>query len=349
MAQVVLLSATPRTDETDYNLAPLHALQASARADRFQHHFVVDHPHAADLVIFAEFYGAGFHFERLRQHPVLKRYRDKCFLFCSNPRVIPFVPGVYASVSRRWSSRRTCGGFYLGLPRNEFSTLTSTDHELPYLFGFMGSVAHAPVRRSLAHLRHPRGFFQNTSDDFNRLLHGKMSPRDRRDYFRRYAELTKACKFILCPRGFGASTVRLFETMRMGRVPVILSDGWVPPDGPDWDNFSVRVKEADFEKIPQLLEELEPRAVQMGMLARREWEQWFSEEVAFHRVVEYCLALKKRRHIPEAIARWPVFLQYARPFHFWRLLRRKYDDLRGRVTDPEVLRPYLAGTVSDSA
>lgn len=344
MAQVVLLSATPTDDQTDYNLAPLQTLRESARIDRFQRHFLVDHPHAADLVLFAEYYGGGFHFERLRAHPVVKQYREKCFLFCSNALVLPFLPGVYASVEQRWSSRRTCGGFYLGLPKNEFTTFTSPDHDLPYLFSFMGSIENAPVRRNLEQLRHPKAFFQNTADEFSQLLHRKMSGGERRDYYRRYAEMTKASKFVLCPRGLGVATIRLFETMRMGRVPVILSDGWVPPSGPEWEKFSIRVREADYGKIPHLLEEREPMAVQMGMWARREWENWFSEEVAFHRVVEYCLALKEKRRVPEALGRLPVYLQYARPFHFKRLLRRKYDELRGRGAETEMPRPYLAGS-----
>ena len=87
----------------------------------------------------------------------------------------------------------------------------------------MGSIRNSPVRRDLAQLSHPRAFFKNTSDEFELLLQLRLSQRDRLDYYRRYAELTKASKFVLCPRGVGASTIRLFETMRMGRVPVILS------------------------------------------------------------------------------------------------------------------------------
>ncbi|MGZ4986153.1 MAG: exostosin domain-containing protein, partial [Chthoniobacterales bacterium] len=175
-------------------------------------------------------------------------------------------------------------------------------------------------------------------------LHLQMSPRDRRDYYRRYAELTKASKFVLCPRGLGAATIRLFETMRMGRVPVILSDEWVPPEGPCWEKFSVRAPEKDFAQVPQLLEQFERAAVAMGQLARREWEEWFSPEVAFHRVVEYCLTIKERRRWPESLARWPVYLQLARPFHFRRLLRRKYEELRGRVSATEETGADLAGS-----
>ncbi|MDQ6622214.1 MAG: glycosyltransferase family 47 protein [Verrucomicrobiota bacterium] len=343
MAKVLLLSATPRDDETDYNRAPFEALRASAGLDRFRRHTLEENPFAADVILFAEYYGGGFHFERIRAHSILRRHRRKCFLFCSNAIVIPFLPGIYASLEKSWSSRRTCGGFYLGLPKNEFTTFTSPDDNLPYLLSFMGSVTNAAVRRELARLSHPRAFFQNTADDFSQLLHGEMSARDRRDYYRRYAELTKASKFVLCPRGLGASTVRLFETMRMGRVPVILSDEWVPPEGPRWEEFSIRVAENETARIPQLLEEREHMAVAMGKLARREWEEWFSEEVAFHRVVEYCLALRERRRVPETLARWPIYLQLLRPFHLRRLLRRKYDELRAWLKRSRAPRPHLAG------
>jgi len=342
VAQVALLSATPPDDRTDYNRAPWEALRESAARDRFHSHKLIDDPHTADLIIFAEFYGGGLHFERLRADPLVKRYREKCFVFCSNALVIPFLPGIYASVEKRWASPRTCGGFYLGLPKNEFTTFTPPDHELPYLFSFMGSVKNAPVRRELAKLSHPRSFFANTSDKFSLLLHDKLSPRERRDYYRRYAEMTKASKFVLCPRGLGAGTIRLFETMRMGRVPVILSDTWVEPSGPRWADFSLRVRERDFGRIPQLLEEREHLAVEMGRRARAEWEQCFSEEAAFHRVVEYCLALKQRRRVPESWARLPVFLQYLRPFHFRRLLRRKYEALPGRAARDSAAGPSLA-------
>ena len=49
---------------------------------------------------------------------------------------------------------------------------------------------------------------------------------------------------MICPRGWGSSSIRLFEVMEMGRVPVIISDAWVN-EAPKWADFSVRVSEAD--------------------------------------------------------------------------------------------------------
>src|SRR4051812_20062819 len=125
MARVFLLSATPEDDQSDFNLAPLREAEESARRDRFQIHSVVDDPEVADLIVFVEFYGGGWYFERVRSHPLVRRYREKCFLFCANPFVIPFLPGVYAGIEKAWTSSRTRPGFYLGRTQNPFTTYTS--------------------------------------------------------------------------------------------------------------------------------------------------------------------------------------------------------------------------------
>ena len=339
MARIVLLSATAAEDENSEHRRPLRGLQESAALDKFGEHALTDDPETSAAIIFAESYGAGWHFERVREHAFTQRYREKCFIFSSNPFVIPFLPGVYSSIGRRWASSRTAAGFYVGQPPNEFTTYSPPEPGLPYLYSFMGSIKNAPVRRNLARLSHPRSLFHDTSADFARLLQWKMSQRERRDYQRRYAELTKASKFILCPRGMSVSSIRLFETMRMGRVPVILSDGWRPPRGPDWKKFSIRVREKKFAQLPRLLEEREAEAEAMGELARATWEDWFSEEAAFHRVVEACLEIRARRIIPESVRRWPVYLQYLRPFHFRRLLGRKLRALRGAEMRPDSTLP----------
>jgi Exostosin family len=324
MAQVLLLSAAPVGSGDDYNRGAFRNLRESAQLDTFHKHSLTDDPSAADLIVFAELYGAGAYFQLVRQHPFVKNFREKCFLFCSNDFVIPFLPGVFASIEKRWSSARTRAGFYLGVSENEFVDFTAPNEGLMYLYSFLGTVDTAPVRRKLTTLSHPRSFFQDTSADYRDVLSGKLDAAAMQQYWRRYGEICKLSKFILCPRGMGTSSVRLFDTMRMGRVPVILSDQWVEPKGPCWEKFSLRVPEADFARIPALLEEREGAAVEMGLLSRAQWEEWFSEKVCFHRIVEWCLDIKKRRRISEAWARFFPYIQYLRPFHFRHLLRTEY-------------------------
>src|SRR5579883_900833 len=44
-----------------------------------------------------------------------------------------------------------------------------------------------------------------------------------------------------------------------------------------------------------LLEQLRPRAKEMGERARAEWEKWFAEDVRFHQVAELCLDMQMHR------------------------------------------------------
>jgi hypothetical protein len=331
MAQVVLLSAARGDDAEDYNRGAFLRLKESAESGTFKSHSLTNDPDSADLILFAELKGAGPYFELVRRHPFLKKYREKCFLFCSNAFVIPFLPGVYASIEKRWHSRRTYSGFYLGVSENEFVRFTPPTDALPYLYSFVGSIGNAHVRGDLAKLAHSRSFFQDTSAEYDDVLYGRMKQREVREFWRRYAEIMEASKFVLCPRGLGVSSVRLFDTMRMGRVPVILSDDWVEPTGPCWEKFSMRIPEKEFARIPSLLEKREAEAVTMGQLARKQWEEWFSEDVCFHRVVEWCLQIKKRRRVPEKWAHFIPYLQFLRSFHFRHLLRTRYQAWRKRV------------------
>jgi hypothetical protein len=102
-------------------------------------------------------------------------------------------------------------------------------------------------------------------------------------------------RFSLCPRGRGAGSIRLFESMKMGRPCIILSDDWQPNDGVDWNAFSIRVPESEAARIPDILERHADRAAEMGLRARAEWEKWLSEKVRFHRVIELCLDIQRCR------------------------------------------------------
>ncbi|MFN2476543.1 MAG: exostosin family protein [Chthoniobacterales bacterium] len=328
MATVFLLSAAPEAERSEANLSALHALAASASADVFNVHSLTPDPDTADLILFAELWGAGMQFQHVRRHPLVRRYREKCFLFSSSAFPIPFLPGVYASLETRWQTRRTRGGFHVMPMQNEFTTFAPPSDDLPYLFSFIGSANNAPVRRKLAQLSHPRGYFCDTASDFERALHGRFAPSELREYARRFVDITKASKFILCPRGLGVATIRLMEAMRIGRAPVIIADEWAAPIGPEWDRFSIRVREGEIARIPQLLEKLEGNAVAMGNLAREQWELWFSEQASFHRVVEWCLQIREERVLPEAIARLPAYLQLLRPFHLRWSLRPHYQAVR---------------------
>jgi len=56
--------------------------------------------------------------------------------------------------------------------------------------------------------------------------------------------------------------------MRKARAPVILADNWVPPDGPAWEQFCIRISEHEAASTLRVLSSYEQDAKRMGRAAR---------------------------------------------------------------------------------
>ncbi len=284
---------------------------------------MVERPEDAELILFVETSGyAGYYFELVLRHSLYRSRRADCYLFCSTDKFIPMLPGVYASVEQSWYwGSWTRSSHYLGVRERGHMCYSPDHHERPYLFSFVGSTASHPVRRRLMSIGHPRALMID-----RRTAPCGPPPLPREDYELEYARNIKQSEFVLCPRGGGTSSFRLFETMMLGRVPVIIADQWVAPRGPDWDSFSVRVKEAELDTIPRVLEGRASEAGLMGERARVAWLEWFSESVSFHRVVESCMELTESASSRSGMRRYAPRLQLLRPYHSARWIAKRLEN-----------------------
>jgi hypothetical protein len=295
MAKVYLTSVYEDGRPYDPNLHfALHALRQSARIDQFGLHALTDCAQDAEIVLFAEMALIGMFAEPIRAHPIYRRHAQKCFLYDWSDHFWPVVPGIYASLrEQHYALGHTRSGFYLQ-PENPYIDHRPVTGREAYLASFVGSFETHPVRWHFAELGRPGIYVSDTSEDSYRVrYHG--TPREKEVFYRRYADAMADALFSLCPRGYGSGSVRLYESMKLGRACIILSDEWVPNDGVDWPAFSVRVPEAEVHRLPDVLECHRTKAAEMGLRARAEWELWFSEPVRFHRMVELCLAIRAHR------------------------------------------------------
>jgi hypothetical protein len=287
-------------------------MRAAAASDRFGVHELSDDPDEADLVLFVETSTcAGPYFESVRANPVYREHRRKCYVYCATDLIVPLVPGVFPSIAREnYLAAWTRAGGYIGI--QEGDRLRFEPGGRPsHLFSFVGSSATHRVRSEILQLSHPDALIVNT-DEAPGASATSAAPDTR------YRDALLDSAFVLCPRGGGPSTFRLMETMMMGRAPVIISDAWCAPSGPNWDQFSVRVAERDVQRIPQLLEGLRSRASEMGSGARTAWLEWFGPETQFQRTVDWTLELDERA---AERGRWHRLLplsKAARPFHLLR-------------------------------
>lgn len=286
----------------------------AAAIDAFKVHTTTADPEAADVIVFFE-PDDPYLASDVRGHPFAKRYPEKTFVFDPSDRIVPFLPGIYASIDRAHYDRsRVRGGFFPIVCDHHWIACDPSAAPPQLLFSFLGDVRGIPVREVLARIAHPRAVIRDTGTD---PANADGLPAASYEHFhRQFAAVMANSAFTLCPRGAGTSTFRLFETMKAGRVPVILSDGWVPPEGPAWETFSIVVPERDAARVPEILESREHEAARMGRLAREQWESWFSERASFHRIVEWCLSILRSRRRPERLMRAVVLWQLLQPFNF---------------------------------
>lgn len=289
-------------------------LQRCAEADRFKVHTLTVDPELADIILFAE----TVHFEDpewrvVLEHPYVRDFREKCFMYNEADTPWCVMPGLYCSMPRRaFQPSRQKAFSYLYTMNQALRGVAA--EKRPWLYSFMGA-ANCDARRRLLKVKDDRALLEDTST-FN-IWHD-MGEVEKKRAQQRYAEVMEGSLFALCPRGAGTSSYRLFEAMRTGIAPVLISDEWVAPEGPDWDAFMLRVPEDKAHELPELLRKHESEGIDRGIRARLAYERFFSREVQFHRAVEACRELLDQRVVPEAVARLVPSLEHQRSrVHRW--------------------------------
>ena len=71
----------------------------------------------------------------------------------------------------------------------------------------------------------------------------------------RYNSVLSDSVFSLCPYGTGPNTLRLWESMSVGSIPVLFESDWVRPsiDGTDWDSFSITIEDESLGSLVDIL------------------------------------------------------------------------------------------------
>lgn len=288
------------TSAYDEDRWALRNFQRMADADRYQKHELCFDPEYADIIFFVEHshYDDDMYYSKLRNHEYVRKYRKKCFMHNAQDRPWLVLPGIYASMPKAfYDPRYVRAGSYITDVNPLFDEYNGCDIAPKLLFSFMGRASHK-VRNKIFKLKHEAAYIEDTSS-FKSFF---TKAEDDDSQFRKYIEVMLNSMFILCPAGSGTSSIRLFETMRIGRVPIILSDQYVFPEGPEWHRFSIQIPERQVHAIPEVLEEYAPRWEKMSTEAHRNWREWFAPDVLFHHNMEQCasiLASRPHRNIYE--------------------------------------------------
>ena len=303
-------------------------------------------PADADIILYFEpnYLKSRRYARLLLSDPVLREYANKCFTVDYYDYPIGFMPGIYVGMPRAdYDPMRFRAGCYMG----QYNALTTAlaeqrGHRPELLFSFRGSASH-DVRKRLfaAGLGSRQSSITQTYPWFTHTDAEKTA----------YVQEMLNSKFILCPRGQSTTSIRLFETMELGRVPVILSDEWVAPEGPSWPLLSLHVSESRLKELPDLLRRFEPQAAEMGEQARLAWERWFSPQMRVTSTLGYAediMRLRPAQHDESAFqSRWlsPAFAWK----NGWTPVQSLYRNVRERTLADKIKSKVLSRSNAQDA
>jgi hypothetical protein len=240
------------------------------------------------------------------------RARDllRVFVFSQEDVPLPWAPGMYASLESSRIGYGQTGGFYIannhdgdaGLS-NDLETARGADADL--LWSFIGTLSNHPVRTRLATLERGEDAVVRDTQGYSDVVRWDWSEGAKpakRQAHAEFAALIGRSRFVVCPRGRGAGSIRLFEAMQAGRCPVIISDAWVEPPFVDWGSCSLRIAEADVEALPTFLRGRASESARLGAAAREAWENHYSAGRRLQTLGQAALALRagKRERASDA-------------------------------------------------
>ena len=152
---------------------------------------------------------------------------------------------------------------------------------LRYHGSFVGYLGHRKQRARLLDsiARESRLNFMIEATE---AFHGHLTAEKQLERRHRYLEISSQSLCILCPSGDGTNSIRFYEALCLGRLPVLISDCPLPfEDQIPYHRFVCRISPTDASRAGELLHDWLSSLGNDDVIgrckeARQTWEEWFS-------------------------------------------------------------------------
>ena len=151
----------------------------------------------------------------------------------------------------------------------EFQGIDILNANRPILYNFVGAFQNnymSNIRPCIFTMNHPDNCIINNIGEWhlNKVVYSSkqnkngelnidIAHNEKTSFFNK---LLLSSKYTLCPSGSGPNSIRLWEALGAGSIPVILSDTLELPKHDDWEKAIINVKETEFQKIPTILKNI---------------------------------------------------------------------------------------------
>lgn len=267
-----------------------------------RHHCEVLDPDEADAVVFLESnrFKSRHDIDLFARTDLLRQFCHKSFTINYSAHPLPLLPGLYVSLPQgsydvRWARAIP---YPFPSPNPKLSGIEPLNDTPCVDVSFRGALSH-PVRGILVEVlkKYPElGSCQIINRWFDHSFDEQVD----------YIHEISSSRFVLCPRGLATSSYRLYESIQIGSVPVVISDDWVPPDGIDWHACTLRVSEDRLNELPDLLKTAKHRWPAMKVEVSRVWHHKLRDEVLADTIFDQLDALFWLRRTP---CNWNILLE----------------------------------------
>ena len=136
-----------------------------------------------------------------------------------------------------------------------------------FLYSFQG--AYHPswyltdIRKRIFEMKHPDNCYVNHIGNwhfenvvYNKLQNSKYALNESdsdKERTVKYNKLLLDSRYSLCPSGSGPNSIRFWESLAVGSIPVLLADTLELPSHELWDKAIVRIPENKLEELPKIL------------------------------------------------------------------------------------------------
>lgn len=216
----------------------------------------------------------------IRKSVEFRQWKNKCVVISEADLPSFYLPGCY-----------TCNKQSI-LTENRVKTISyiiSTrsfphphiDNQFPldkiiYTYSFVGGATSWVRKRLFSSLKSGLDVYIEPTNNYHNWNFSKSYKRLKSKIQKEFAKVIGQSLFVICPRGAGSSSLRLFEVMMAGRVPVIISDNWVPIEQIPWSEFSITVSENKLKDIDSIVRQYKPLGKEMAKKSREAWETYLS-------------------------------------------------------------------------
>ena len=101
--------------------------------------------------------------------------------------------------------------------------------------------------------------------------------------------ISESSNMSFCPRGFGTTSFRMFETLQLGTIPLYVwqHEKWLPfQEIIDWNEFAVVIEAEDIPTIPARLAQAD---IPSMMAALKRYHHMFTYNYTIHYILEHFL------------------------------------------------------------